>query len=68
MGVLIPSSCLITLPTADSGVFSRRSEGKEADFGVWRGGRTGFLVAAIVKVVDSSSSEQVTEMWYDDPG
>ena len=39
MGVLRSSSSLM-MP--DRGVL-RRSEGKEADFGVWRGGRIGLL-------------------------
>ena len=38
---------MITQPTPESGVLSR-SDGKEADLGVWRGGSTGLLAAGIV--------------------
>ena len=54
--------------TPDKGVL-RRSEGKEADFGVWRGGSTGLLVAGILSTRTSdSSSERVTELPDDDSG
>ena len=63
MGVFRSSSCLMT---ADKGVL-RRSEGKEADFGVWRGGSTGLLAAGILSTKTSdSSSERVTELPDDD--
>jgi hypothetical protein len=59
---------LITLPTPDNGVL-RRSEGKEADFGVWRGGSTGLLEAGILSTrTNDSSSERVTELPNDDSG
>ena len=70
MGVFRSSSCLITLPTPDNGVL-RRSEGKEkeADFGVWRGGSTGLLLAGILSTrTNDSSSERVTELPNDDSG
>ena len=47
MGVVSCSSCLMTEPTPESGVRSR-SEGHEADWGVWRGGRTGLVEGAIL--------------------
>lgn len=65
MGVFRSSSCLMT---ADKGVL-RRSEGKEADFGVWRGGSTGLLAAGILSTRTSdSSTERVTEWPNDDSG
>jgi hypothetical protein len=68
IGVFKSSSCLMTQPTPDSGVL-RRSEGKEADFGVWRGGSTGLLAAGILSTRTSgSSSERVTELPDDGSG
>jgi hypothetical protein len=68
IGVFKSSSCLITPPTPESGVL-RRSEGKEADFGVWRGGSTGLLAAGILSTRTSdSSSERGTELPDDGSG
>ena len=47
MGVQI--SRLMTVATQDMGVLTT-SEGKHADFGVWRGGRTGLVTAGMMDV------------------
>ena len=58
----------MTAPTPESGVL-RRSDGKEADFGVWRGGSTGLVVTGILSTITSdSSSERVTQVPDDDSG
>jgi hypothetical protein len=43
--------------TPDKGVL-RRSEGKEADLGVWRGGRTG------LNLVDGISSTRMNDSFF----
>jgi hypothetical protein len=48
MGVFrLAFSCLITAEAHETGV-PTISEGKEADLGVWRGGRTGRVIAGMV--------------------
>ena len=50
MGVLIQSSCLMIADRQDIGLaLASISDGKEADLGVWRGGRTGLVVAGMVR-------------------
>ena len=45
MGVFMLSSCLTRTDRHDIGLaLAKISEGKEADLGVWRGGRTGLVV------------------------
>ena len=56
MGVRISSSCLTALSELGNGLASI-SEGKLADLGVWRGGRTGFATAAGMMTDFLSSSE-----------
>jgi len=56
IGVFRPAnSCLTTAETHEIGV-STISEGKDADFGVWRGGRTGLVAAGIVLSTTRESS------------